>query len=220
MEKVLSFLKDLTKNNNREWFGDNKPIYLEAKSLFDEFIEDLILRMTNVDPGLKGASVKNSVYRIYRDVRFSHDKSPYKTHFGAFMVGEGRKSGMGGYYVHIDPEQSFLGGGIYSPDSAKLKIIRKEIFDFPEDINEILNDPVFKRDFKLYDKDKLKRPPKGYSDDFELIEVLKHKHFIASANFPESLIAHPDFSKKICNKLSALVPLTSFLNRALTSPQD
>lgn len=219
MKTILNFLRELQENNTREWFNDHKSIYLETKARFNEFVEEQIMKLEVLDPEFQGVTVKNSVYRIYRDVRFSSDKSPYKTHFGAFMAAGGRKNGMGGYYIHLDATQSFLGGGIYQPEPDKLKKIRKEIFDFPEDIKKILENPGFKNHFRLYEKDKLKRPPKGYSDDFELIETLKLKHFIASYEFSDDSVSNADFSQTVTEQFKALVPLNTFLNRALTSEQ-
>ena len=215
MKAVLPFLNQLSANNNRDWFNTNKALYLEAKGQFDQFIDSLINRLQVFDPAVRGANAKNTVFRIYRDVRFSKDKSPYKTHFGAYMIGGGRKSPLPGYYIHIDPERSFLGGGLYQPASDYLKAVRIEIQDFSEDFKAIVEDKAFQGDFTLYDEDKLKRPPQGFDADDPMIEYLKYRHFIASHVFPNSWIEKDDFIDNVAKQFERIYPLNQFLNRAI-----
>ena len=148
MEKILDFLKDLDKNNNREWFHANKPYYNEAKSEFESYVNQLIPEIQNLDKKIGELSVKNSLFRIYRDVRFSKDKSPYKTNMGAYFSKGGRKLGNAGYYIHVQPGNSFIGGGIYMPPSDILKKLRTEIYNFSEDYIKIVTNKNFIKTFK------------------------------------------------------------------------
>ena len=216
MKSILPFLRELEKNNNREWFNANKDKYLQAKAEFDEFIDSLIAELQLIDPRVAGATAKNTVFRIYKDIRFSKDKTPYKTQMGAYIIGGGRKAQMPGYYLHIQAGESFLAGGMYKPEAEHIKAIRKEIVNFPEDITAIIENPEFKKNYSLYDKDKLKRPPQGYSADDEMIELLKNKHFIASKNIPEEWIDSEDLKPNIIKVCKDLLPLNNFLYRAIT----
>ena len=183
MKSVLPFLRDLSKNNNRDWFNANKEEYLRAKVEFDLLVEAMIAELQVFDPNVAGATAKNCVFRIYRDTRFSKDKTPYKNHMGAYMIGGGRKSALPGYYVHIEPGGSFIAGGMWKPGPDKLKAIRREIANFPEDITAIIEDKTFSSKYSMYTEDKLSRPPQGFSADLKQIELIKNKHFIASLNF-------------------------------------
>lgn len=220
MKSILEFLKKLEKNNNRDWFNANKDQYLLAKSEFDLFIESLIAELQLIDPRVAGASAKNSVFRIYKDIRFSKDKTPYKTHFGAYMISGGRKSQLPGYYIHIQNGESFIAGGMYKPGPDQLKAIRREIANFPEDIAAIMENKNFSDNYSFYDKDKLKRPPQGFSPDEDQIEMIKNKHFIASKNIPDGWIGKTDFLKELTETCRGLVPLNSFLHRALTEQNE
>jgi uncharacterized protein (TIGR02453 family) len=215
MEQIVQFLIDLKSHNEREWFEANKPRYQKSKQLFDDFVEQIILNLQKDVAEIKGLEAKDCVYRIYRDVRFSTDKSPYKTHFGAYIVGGGRKSGRSGFYIHIDPDGSFLGGGVYQPENNKLKMIRQEIYNFPEEFLSVINTPDFKNSFELYDKDKLKRPPKGFDDSFEHIDLLKYKHYIASKDVPDHWIKSGDLVKNVVGEFRKLIDLNNFLNQAM-----
>jgi len=140
MKSILPFLTELEKNNNRDWFNANKSKYLEAKKEFDDFIEALITELQLIDPRVAGATAKNTVFRIYKDTRFSKDKTPYKNNMGAYIIGGGRKAQLPGYYIHLQPGESFIAGGMYAPAPDKLKAIRREIVNFPEDIIEVIED--------------------------------------------------------------------------------
>ena len=215
MKSILPFLRELEKNNNRDWFNANKSKYLEAKSEFDEFIDSLIAELQLIDPRVAGATAKNTVFRIYKDTRFSKDKTPYKTNMGAYIIGGGRKAQLPGYYIHLQPGESFLAGGMYAPDTDSLKAIRREIVNFPEDIVEILERKDFRENYTLYDKDRLKRPPQGYSADTEQIELIKNRHFIAIKSIPEDWVGSDDLKDKIITACRGLLPLNNFLHRAI-----
>jgi len=220
MKQIIDFLSELTINNNRDWFNANKPKYLEVRELFENFVDEIILNLQENDPSLKGLTAKKSVFRIYRDVRFSGDKSPYKTNFGAYMVGGGRKSGRSGFYIHLDPAESFIGGGLYQPEPQRLKAIRQEIFGYPDEFLAVLQKPEFSDSYNLYEKDKLKRPPKGYPADFEHVDLLKYKHYIASKIIPDEWIGKDNLLEKIVKEFRILCPLSEYLNRAMESESN
>jgi uncharacterized protein (TIGR02453 family) len=215
MTSVLNFLGELEKNNNREWFNANKDRYIKSKEEYEGFIDNLIPELQMIDPLVAGATAKNSVFRIYRDVRFSQDKSPYKTHLGAYIIGGGRKSKLPGYYFHVQPGGSFIAGGMYAPDPESLKKIRKEISLFPEDIEAIIKARDFAQNLSFYEEDKLKRPPQGYSEDTGQIELIKNKHFIASRNIPDEWITSPDLKTRLLEICGWMHPFNQFLYRAI-----
>lgn len=215
MKTVLPFLRDLEKNNNREWFNANKEKYLIAKKEYEAFIDSLIPGLQLFDPLVAGATAKNTVFRIYRDVRFSRDKSPYKTHMGAYMIGGGRKSKLPGYYFHVQPGGSFIAGGMYAPDPGSLKRIRKEISTFPDDIEGIITNPSFSKNYSLYEEDRLKRPPQGFSADTDLIELIKNKHFIATKEIPDNWIEAHGLRDRLLELCRGMLPFNQFLYRAI-----
>ena len=141
-KSTFKFLKDLKANNDREWFNDNKPKFIEAKTNFEEFINALINEISKFDQGIAHFTAKECVFRIYRDVRFSKDKSPYKTHLGAHITSAPKKSEIhtrAGYYIHFEPGASMLAGGAYVPESKWLRAIREKIYTDPKEIKKILH---------------------------------------------------------------------------------
>lgn len=178
LQESLNFLIDLKFNNTREWFRDNEARYKLAKEQFDLFIDLLIPAVKQLDNSIDVQSSKECTFRIFRDVRFSKNKEPYKTNMGAFIARGGRKSRFGGYYVHFEPDSSFIGGGVYMPEPPVLNAIRQGILNDPKSLFQLLNDPEFKAVYgHLMEDDKLKTPPKGFDKDFEYIDLLKYKHY-------------------------------------------
>ena len=149
LQNAFQFLIDLKFNNNRPWFNDNKERYLIAKNDFYLFVEELIVLLKNQDKSIDVNSAKECVFRIYRDARFSKNKEPYKTNFGAFISKGGKKSPYAGYYIHFEPDNSFMGGGIYQPTPILLKSIRTQIFENCNEYQEILDQKDFKKQFQL-----------------------------------------------------------------------
>lgn len=210
--KVFDFLKKLTLNNNREWFTENKNLYTEAQENIVLFLEDLIKEMSEFDPELEKIDVKKSLFRIYRDTRFSKDKTPYKTNFGA-SLGMGKGSQKGGYYLHLEPGKSFIAGGIYMPESSVLKTLRKEISLYGQDFIKILNDKEFKKYFSELDQDdKLKKVPQGFEKEDPTAEYLKLKSFIVVYNLSDKEIQDKDAVKKLAEIFKIMKPLNDFLN--------
>lgn len=215
-EKIFSFLKALKKNNNREWFEKNKNKYLDAKAEFEFLVHDLIKGISKFDKKIsQDMEAKNCVFRIYKDVRFSKDKTPYKTHFGAYFSPGGRKSSSAGYYFHLEPGSVFLAGGKWQPEAPQLNAIRQEIDYNGGKLTSILNSKNYKKYFTgLSDEDKLKTVPKGYDKDHKHIELLKLKSFVAYSNFADKKVAAKDFDKQVCEGYKAMYPLIAFLREA------
>ena len=212
---VIPFLTELNKNNNREWFTENKKWYQQSMDDFKAFIDDLIPHLAQIDSSLNGVSAKDCVYRIYRDVRFSKDKTPYKIHFGANISSGGRKSKQAGFYLHIEPAgTSITGGGIFMPEPPILKALRNEFYKVPEELIDILEDSKFKKHFKdgLWNKDKLKLAPKGFPKDFEHIDLLKNKSFVAVSELLNSEISSVKFIQKLIGIHKAMYPLNRLIN--------
>lgn len=216
-DRILKFLKDIKKNNDRTWFEKNKPKYLEVKQDFEDFVGTLLKEFTKFDEGLAGLDHKKLPFRIYRDVRFSKDKSPYKTNMGAGFSPNGKLVQEPGYYLHIEPgNKSFVAGGIYMPDAANLSKIRQEIDYNFEKLKKILNASAFKKSFDGFDEfDKLKTMPKGYAKDHPQIELLKLKSYIVSHSFTDKEVVDPTFAKNIVLHARAIKPLNSFIKESL-----
>jgi len=210
--KVFDFLRQLTENNNREWFTENKNLYTESQENLVLFLEDLTKEMSEFDSELGKIDAKKSLFRIYRDTRFSKDKTPYKTNFGA-SLGMGKGSQKGGYYLHLEPEKSFIAGGIYMPESPVLKTLRKEISLYGQEFLNILNDKEFKKYFPELDQDdKLKKVPQGFEKEDPMAEYLKLKSFIVVYNLSDKEIQDKSASKDLAKIFKAMKPLNDFLN--------
>jgi uncharacterized protein (TIGR02453 family) len=215
MKEILKFLELLSGNNNREWFEANKPMYQSAKSLYETLITNTITGIGAFDSSIGHPLAKDCLFRIFRDVRFSKDKAPYKTNFGAFIASGGRKSPKSGYYIHIEPGKSFIGGGIYMPQPDVLKKLRQEVYFNAPELRAILSEKKFKSTFgTLGDWDKLKRPPKDFPADFEHIDLLMYKSYAVGHNLKDEEILEDSFPEKILEVCKTMKPLNDFLDRA------
>jgi len=215
MEKVLEFLTDISANNNREWYNANKKRYEESREKILFLTDVVINEIRKFDSEIPPLSPKDCVFRIFRDVRFSNDKRPYKTNFGAFIAKGGRKSIYAGYYFHIDPTGSFAGGGVYMPQAEPLKAIRNYMAENGGEFLEIINNRNFKKIYPAMYDDKLKTVPKGFPKDHEYIELLKYKSFVFSSEITNSEISSDDLISKIVDSFRELHPVNRFLNEAL-----
>lgn len=213
--KTFDFLKKLTKNNNREWFTENKSLYTEAQANVISFLDELIREMAGFDEELSKLDGKKSLFRIYRDTRFSKDKIPYKTNFGA-SLGMGKGSQKGGYYLHIEPGKSFIAGGIYMPESTVLKEVRNEISLYGEDFLKIINNKDFKKYFpKLDQEDQLKKVPQGFEKEDPMGDYLKLKNFIVVYNLKDEEVLDKNAAKNITKIFELIKPFNDFLNTPL-----
>jgi uncharacterized protein (TIGR02453 family) len=215
---VLEFLAQLKLNNNREWFQENKKWYEASKKEVESFVSEMITTISAIDPLLQNPAMKDCMFRIFRDVRFGADKSPYKTNFGAFIARGGRKSSFPGYYFHFEPGESMLAGGVYQPEPDTLKLLRNEVYYHSAELKAILGNPAFKKYFgNLGDFDKMKKPPKDYPVDFPDIDLLKYRSYIVSGIFPDKLVTSDNYRKQALDMVKELQPFMAFLNRAISN---
>lgn len=214
VSEIIRFLSALSENNNREWFAENKSWFEQVKKQFDGISRELILRISEFDEDIKNVEAADCVFRIYRDIRFSHDKTPYKTHFGVFIASAGgRKSQRGGYYLHLDPAGCFVGVGVWCPEPNLLKALRKSVYDNIDELNEIRNETDFAGMFsKFYEEDKLKSVPAGFPKDFPDAELLKLKHYLVEYKFDEKLLDSENFIDEITRIFRVAYPFNKFLN--------
>ena len=216
MKATFAFLKKLKSNNHKEWFDANKDSYLLAKEEFEQLVDKVIKGITRSDkkisPDLRG---KDCTFRIYKDVRFSKDKTPYKTNMGASINPGGKKSLLAGYYLHLEPGGSFLAGGVYMPESGVLNAIRQEIDYNPKPLHSILKSASFKTFFKGFDEEgKLKTAPKGYPKDHPDLELLKNRHFVVSHPLNDALLLGAKPEETIVQGFKAMQPLMEYLREA------
>jgi len=215
MEKLMNFLTDLTRNNNREWFKTNHQRYEEARDQMLFFTGIMIQEIRKFDPEIPLVSPKECLFRIFRDVRFSNDKRPYKTHFGSYISPGGRKADRAGYYLHLEPGSSIIAGGIWNPEAAALRAVRMEIQDNAEEFKEILNKEEFKKRYPAIEGEKLKTAPKGFDKDFVDIDLLRYKSYAFSTPVTDMQVLNGDFIGYAVNACQELFSVNRFLNSAL-----
>jgi uncharacterized protein (TIGR02453 family) len=214
-KSTLAFLSDLKKNNTREWFNINRSRYIEAKTNFESFVQAVVDEIIKFDPILKGLEAKSCTYRINRDIRFSNDKTIYKTYMGAFIVKGGKKNGdrYAGYYVHVEPgNSSMIAGGAYVPPMQWLTAIREKIDDQGNKFKKILDDKDLKKYFGDIEGEKLKSAPKGFPRDHPDIELLKMKSYLVSRIISDKEIISDGIFSLIIKACRAMKPLNDFLN--------
>lgn len=218
LEFILKFLKDLARHNNRDWFEKNKQRYLTAKESFEQVVTAVLNDIAKFDPPLAALNPKKLPFRIYRDIRFSKDKRPYKTNMGAGFSPNGRLVQEPGYYLHIQPGgKSFVAGGIYMPDATNLAKIRQEIDYNPVDLKKIMKMRKFRELFGDFDPfDKLKTAPKGYSKDHPNIEWLKLKSFIVETSFTDQQVTGKKFISLVASTCRTIKPLNDYLHEAIS----
>lgn len=213
MVDLYDFLRELKQNNNRDWFKANKGRYDTLLKTHVGVVQQLIDRIAAFDPEIAGLDGKSCIYRIQRDIRFSNDKTPYKSHFGAYMTGfGGRKSPYGGYYLHIEPDNSLLSGGVWCPDARLLKKLRQDIYCNIEEFTDILENETFKRLFGGLEGDMLQRMPDGFPKDCPYESILKHKYFVVSHEVPESFFHLENWMDEAVETYKVLYPFNQFLN--------
>lgn len=211
----LLFLEELNQNNHKEWFTENKPRFIELSKNFREFVQNLIEGIAQFDESVEKQDAKNCIFRIYKDVRFSKDKIPYKTNFGAAISGKGKGlSQMPGYYIHIEPGNCFLAGGIYMSESDMLKKIRKHISENSAEFMAIIQEEKFKNNFRL-GGEKLKNVPQGFEKEDPMAEFLKHKSFVGIHNLGNKEIVEKDFLQKSIGVYQSIFPYNQFLHQAV-----
>jgi uncharacterized protein (TIGR02453 family) len=216
-QSTVNFIKALKKNNNKAWFDEHRKQYEAAKQDFEGLVQKLIDAHARQDSSIVDLKAKACIYRINRDVRFSKDKSPYKSNFGAGINGAGKKSVTAGYYVQIEPGKSFVGGGLYMPMPPDLKKVRQEIDYNWEEFKSIINNKKFKAVYgKLSDGEEMKltRVPQGFDKDAAAAEFLKYKSFVALKPLTDEELTEKNLVKKMAEAFTVLQPLMNFLNRS------
>lgn len=212
LRNTFEFLVDLRLNNERNWFKENENRYKLAKLEFENYIDLLIPELKKIDETIDVISAKSCMFRIFRDVRFSKNKEPYKNNFGAFIAKGGRKSPFAGYYVHFEPDGSFLGGGIYMPQPNYLKAIRTTIFNNPKKYMNIIDNPKFKEVFGGIYGEKLKTAPRGFPKDFPDIDLLRNKHYAVIKNIDSEFWFKKDNIKKATKIFEVQYEFNKYLN--------
>ena len=222
MKQVYEFLGKLYKHNNREWFNAHKEEYLRAKATFDGFVQELISEVykfdKNINPDI--LSVKDCTYRIYRDIRFSSDKSPYKTHMGAYLVKGGKKSPYAGYYFHIEPftdeyaDGCMLCAGAYMPDNKQIASVREEIMVNGESFLKAINKA---KGFALFEDNSLKRTPLGYESvtDEKLKNLLRLKAYLVIKDITPEYLFKPDLARRVAQEFKKCCEFNYLLNRCI-----
>jgi uncharacterized protein (TIGR02453 family) len=214
-KSTLKFLKDLEKNNNREWFNAHKSVYLSAQQNVYDFIEQLIIEMNKHDV-LEGDSGKGSLFRIYKDVRFSKDKSPYNPRF-AFSFQRATKLRRGGYYVHLKPGNCFMGCGFFTPNPEDLKRIRQDIDANFSAWKKLLRTKSIVENFGEIQGETVATAPKGFSKDNPAIELLRHKAFTFRHDFKDDEVLEDNFLKEVNSRFKAIRPYFNYMSELLTT---
>lgn len=214
-KETVGFLQKLDKNNDRDWFASNKDAFQRANDNVIALTGDLINRISKFDPAVAGLDPKSCVFRIYRDVRFSKDKSPYKTNLGAFIAPGGKKAMLPGYYFHVQPAMFFSAAGKHMPDPSETLKIRRTIASDTKQFLKIVEDNKFKSRFGDLDGDRLSRPPKGFDGEHPAMEYLKLKSFTVSEELSAADAVSKDYPKMLAESFKAAYPLVAFLRRSL-----
>ena len=214
MKEILDFLTELSCNNNREWFNENKDWYRDCQQRFEQFTTDWLVRLAEMDADLSALQAKDCIWRIYRDVRFSHDKRPFKEWFGAFPAPKGgKKSDRGGYYIHIQPGRCMFAGGMWCPNKDLLHAVRREILVNYNEVEDIFAKALTNKYFQDFDTEyMLKKVPQGFPADFEHADWLKRKAYTFSTPLTDEQVCAPDFLDLVTELSNAAKPINDFLN--------
>lgn len=220
-KSTLSFLRKLSKNNNRDWFNAHKDEYLAAKADAEQFAMQLVAGINEFDKSIGALEPKDCMFRIYRDARFSHDKSPYKTNLGVVVQRGGKKTPYGCYYVHVEPNSCFLSGGIYMPMPETLKAIRQSIDANFEEFEAIVKEKNFKKYFGAIAEDnRLVKVPQGFDKNSPAAEFLKQKDFYVMRGVSDEEICSPTFLKQALQAFKSLKPLNDFFNETIEDSEQ
>lgn len=213
--ETFKFLSTLEINNNREWFNENKQLYLEAKANFENVVNEIIAEVAEFDESVERLEAKNCIFRIYKDTRFSKDKTPYKTNIGASLVEKGPKTlNHAGYYIHLEKGKSFLAGGVYMTEPKNLKAIREAISSDGETFLKILNKKSFKDVLELQGT-KLVKVPQGFDKENPMGDYLKFKQFTVFHPLSDKEVLDRNFVKNTVKVLKEIYPFNRFLNEAI-----
>ena len=216
MKEILDFLKRLSRNNNREWFNSHKDEYLKVKTRVDELTMQLIMAVASFDPEAAYLTPADCTYRIYRDTRFSADKTPYKTHIGIFINPPyGKKVNRMGYYLHIEPENCLLAAGTVCLPPKTVTAIRQSIYDNIDEYLAIIENPAFKKAYPEVGENCLKTAPKGIPRDWEHIALVRPRDYVATHRLEDSELCRQDFVAAAREIFSLAKPFNDFINFAI-----
>ncbi|WP_224490478.1 DUF2461 domain-containing protein [Robertkochia flava] len=208
---VLQYLKELKINNNREWFDTNKKHFKKEQKQIKAFFEDLFSQLQSHDE-----VDQYKVFRIYRDIRFSKDKTPYKTHFSASFHRTKPKY-RGGYYLHIEPGKSFLAAGFWNPEKDDLLRIRKEFEIDDAPMRKFLSSEAFEKIFNGLEGEELKTAPKGFDRDHPAIDLIRKKQYIVTRKFTDAQVIAPGFPEEVNQSFAAIRPWFNYMSEVLTT---
>lgn len=215
IKDVLDFTRDISMNNNRAWFVENKLRYESVKACFEDFVGNLISRISEFDESVSFLTPKDCTYRIYRDLRFSEDKSPYKTHIGGYINSHGKKSFYSGYYIHIEAGASMIAGGSYCLPSPMLNNIRHEIYDNIDSFRKIVEDKSFRAFYPTIGGSRLKTYPKGFPKDFEFIDYIRCKDYTLMHSVSDSFFDDDSCVEVIVEAFRMMKPFNDFINEVI-----
>jgi uncharacterized protein (TIGR02453 family) len=219
--RLADFLAELAENNRREWFEAHRPEYQALRDDFTAFIGEVIERTADFDGRVRWKDPKDCLFRIYRDVRFSADKSPYKTTFSAYISEQNRRGAPPGYYLEVDEKGTLLAaGGIWMPPTEPLARLRTYIAEHPERLQKVLRSRGFKKTFGDLQGDRLKRPPRGYSEDTPLIDYIKLKSYIVWRETDARALSHDAALTYVVDSFRAALPLVDWVRTALEGLGD
>lgn len=208
---MFEFLKELVVNNNREWFKANKQRFDEAWAQFNALVDEMIALVAKFDPSVGHLTAKDCTYRIYRDLRFTQDKTPYKGHFGAYINAAGKKSYYGGYYLQIEPHQALLASGVWWLPPKELRALRYAIVDQIDTFSKIVDEPTFKKYCTTIGMDHYKRIPNGFPKDFCRPEFLLCKDFTCACTLRPTELSKLHCTQRMAHIFQAMMPFNEFL---------
>ena len=215
--QIFDFLSGLRENNHKEWMDAHKEEYLQAKEQFTLLIAEVLEGLIQFDPSLEGVQPKNCIFRLHRDVRFSADKTPYKTWFSAVIANGGKKTLEAIYYLHLQPgNESMLAAGLHQPPGEQLKKVRQEIDYNAAELKEIISEKEFRQYFGDLQGEKLSRAPKGYPIDHPNIEFLKLKSYLAIRKMCDEEVRKETFIREVLETFRVAQPFNEFLNVAVS----
>lgn len=218
---VMDFLRRLKANNNREWFAAHKEEWLEARKSVERLTSELIARVSAFDPEARFLQPSDCTYRIYRDTRFSPDKTPYKTHAGIYICPPyGKNSQRGGYYLHLEPGECFVAVGAWCPPKEALQSIRNEIAADPEEYLGIIKNPRFTRFYDSVGEDLLKTAPKGFDKDWEYIALVRPRSYTAMSRLEASDLGPGVLVERVAERMEAGYEFVRFLNYAIDASKN
>ncbi|MCH5328115.1 MAG: DUF2461 domain-containing protein [Coprobacter sp.] len=220
MKEILQYLQELQANNNRIWFNERKERYQHLRLRFQNKMDELIGRISAFDEELAGMKAGDCMYRIYRDTRFSPDKTPYKNHFSAYLCKGGRKSVRAGYYFHLEPGHSLLSGGVWCPEPKLLKALRQSVYDYTDEFKEIIQNKTFKTVYPRMEGEMLKIVPRPFPKDFPDGELLKRKDYVVITYKDDSFFDDPDWMERVVADFKTVQPFNRFLNETVDDVYD